>query len=171
MGAQEIYLEAGIREGTINVLIIQSAGENWWLSSHTWPLQTYWKKLQSLVAWIWRSLVPSYTSKDLLVRGSKAPALIIQKNQKSYPGSEFKIRHLSINSVNCSQIFGCKQKGHNPHLLWWPETQVGCAWSAFGCRNSREKFKDMQVVLLNSAICYVSIALMHQHSAEGGLSC
>lgn len=30
MGAQEIYLEAGIREGTINVLYIKSAGKSWW---------------------------------------------------------------------------------------------------------------------------------------------
>lgn len=30
MGAQEIYLEAGIREGTINVLYIKSAGKRWW---------------------------------------------------------------------------------------------------------------------------------------------
>lgn len=30
MGAQEIYLEAGIREGTINVLYIKSADKSWW---------------------------------------------------------------------------------------------------------------------------------------------
>lgn len=29
MGAQEIYLEAGIREGTINVLYIKSADKSW----------------------------------------------------------------------------------------------------------------------------------------------
>lgn len=30
MGTQEIYLEAGIREGTINVLYIKSAGKSLW---------------------------------------------------------------------------------------------------------------------------------------------
>lgn len=30
MGAQEIYLEAGIREGTIHVLYIKSADKSWW---------------------------------------------------------------------------------------------------------------------------------------------
>lgn len=30
MGAQEIYLEAGIREGTINVLYIKNTGKSWW---------------------------------------------------------------------------------------------------------------------------------------------
>lgn len=30
MGAQEIYLEAGIREGTINVLYIKTTGKSWW---------------------------------------------------------------------------------------------------------------------------------------------
>jgi len=46
MGAQEIYLEAGIREGTINVLYIKSAGKSWYPS-----VQGCLRKPQSLVAW------------------------------------------------------------------------------------------------------------------------
>lgn len=80
MGAQEIYLEAGIREGTINVLYIKSAGKSWWSLSAGLFEET--EKLSSLepVCRIFTPIFPFNMSWESLV-GSHC----IWEDESSYP--------------------------------------------------------------------------------------